>query len=64
MEEAARGVRNLAKVEALAIALIPYVPAGCETCETPGVVPLYAACETLAGIDALVGIGGTAATVE
>ena len=62
MEEAARGVRTPTKGEALAVALIPYAWAGCETCETPerGTVDT-AGVPTLGAVETLAGRGGTAA---
>ena len=63
MEEIARGVRAPTKGEALAAALIPYVLAGFETCETPkrGTVDV-AGVPMLGGVETPVGRGGTVAT--
>ena len=61
MEEATRGVRTTA--EALAAALIHYVPAGFETCETLERGTVEAACvPTRAGVDPPMEIGGTEKT--
>ena len=63
MEETTRGVRAPTKAEALAAALIPYAWAGFETCETPRIGVVEAACvPILVGVDVPVGIGGTIAT--
>ena len=60
MEEVGRGVQTPTKGEALAAALIPYVWAGFETCETPGRGIVDAAgVPTLGVVETPVGRGGT-----
>ena len=63
MEETARGVRALTKAEALVVALIPCVPAGFETYETPRIGAVEATyVPTQVGVDAPMGIEGTMMT--